>query len=79
MVAEVAMSERVYVLAGTVREYEDYTRRKQGGAYRYISGPLTLRGTRAVKYVRVGTWVDRPDLVYIEDELEINGAEEVQP
>jgi hypothetical protein len=73
-------SERVYVLAGNVRQYEAYIATKRGGAYRRISGYTTLlAAARGLKYVRVGDWHLHPELGAIECELETLKAEEVQP
>ena len=72
------MTERVYVLAGNIREYEAYIATKRGGAYRYVQGyESVVQCKLGARYVRVGSWAARPDLGAIELELEVHKAEEV--
>ena len=53
-------SNVVYVLSGTYREFMRELYGKP--SHRYISSINTLIGTRGCRYIRMGTWNERPDI-----------------
>lgn len=71
-------SSKIFVLAGSRREYGEYIsdlqreakkerKRFNSDEYRYIYGPNSLRGIRVKEVVRIGSWYKRPDISSIEE------------
>lgn len=61
------MGDRIYVLSGNYREYVVMLGHIPG--YRYISSIENIRGIRRGRYVKIGTWYEKPDIEYILYEL----------
>lgn len=73
------MVKRIYVFAGSYQQAVDFMRLRgvSPSAFRYISKRDDLRGIRSEKYLRVGTWYERPDYYDIEEMLEARDMIEI--
>lgn len=63
----------IFILAGTFEEARDWARENSvpDVEWRFIDKPGTLNGWRRQPFVRVGTYANRPDALYIFDSLKI--------
>ena len=68
----------LFILADTFETAKNYTIDTGVNEWRFIFGPLTLKGhQRPIKYVKIGKWWQRSDKTEIEDLLKALGAQEV--